>query len=77
MKVGSLNHISITVNDIDKSRAFYERQDKLFANGYVRVVGSPYPITKTLARQLGYDVDRLLSAFSRVEAGDDVEARDD
>lgn len=25
MKVGSLNHVSITVNDIDKSRAFYER----------------------------------------------------
>lgn len=25
MKVGSLNHISITVNDVDKSRAFYER----------------------------------------------------
>jgi glyoxylase I family protein len=25
MKVGSLNHINITVNDIGKSRAFYER----------------------------------------------------
>ncbi|MEO7097293.1 MAG: VOC family protein [Polyangiales bacterium] len=25
MRVGSLNHISITVNDLEKSRAFYER----------------------------------------------------
>jgi glyoxylase I family protein len=32
MRVGSLNHISITVNDLEKSRAFYEKL--LSALGY-------------------------------------------
>lgn len=47
----------------EERRAFYERQDKMFANGYVIVRGAPYPLSKTLARQLNYDVDRLLSPY--------------
>jgi hypothetical protein len=54
----------------DERQAFYERQDQLFAADYVLVAGGPYPISKTLARQLGYEVDRLPAAEMGYTAGD-------
>lgn len=61
----------------DERRALYERQDQMFAQGYVEVKGAPYPISRVLAAQLGYQVDRLPSPVPQYEAGDDVDARDD
>jgi hypothetical protein len=62
----------------EERQAFYVRQDQLFADGYVTVVGAPYPLSRVLAQQLGYDVDHLPQPGEPVfEAGDDEEARDD
>lgn len=61
----------------EERRAFRERQDQLFADGYVQVKGAPYPMSRELAQQLGYDVDHLPRPGVAYTAGDDEEARDD
>ncbi len=51
----------------EERAAFQARGMRLWAADFVEVVGSPYPMTKTLARQLGYDVDRLEQAAAGVD----------
>lgn len=62
----------------EERAAFQQRGMRLWRNDFVQVVGAPYPMTKVLARQLGYDVDHLPQpgepAFT---AGDDAEAQPD
>lgn len=60
----------------EEREAFHARGMELFAHDFVQIDGARWPVTKTLARQLGYEVDRLPEAYA-VTAGDDVEARDD
>lgn len=56
--------------------AFAKRSMDLFADDFVVVQGAPYPLTKTLARQLGFDVDRLPGAGPSYDIGD-AESRPD
>lgn len=61
----------------EERRAFYVRQDQLFRDGYVMVVGAEVPLSRELAHQLNYDVDHLPRPGVAYTAGDDEEARDD
>lgn len=63
----------------EERRAFYERQDRMFANGYVVVEGAPYPISRVLAQQLldlGYDL-KLKAPAPHYETGVEDEVRGD
>lgn len=61
----------------EERQAFYRRQDQLFRDGYVTVVGADVPLSRELAQQIGYDVDHLPRPGVAYTAGDDKEARDD
>ena len=60
----------------EEREAFQQRAMDLFADDFVVIQGAPYPLTKTLARQLGYDVDGLPSAGPSYKIGD-AESRPD
>lgn len=57
------------VTDAERE-AFAKRSMDLFADDFVVVQGAPYPLTKTLAKQLGFDVDRLPGAGPSYDIGD-------
>jgi hypothetical protein len=48
-------------------RAAAAKADAHFSDNYVRLPGAPVPISRTLSRKLGYDVDRV-----NYTAGDDA-----
>lgn len=39
------------------------RHDERFANGFVQIEGAPYPVSRALARRLGFDVDPPGTAY--------------
>lgn len=58
-------------------RIIAEREAQYQAANFVNIEGACMPISKVLARQLGYDVDHEAPLPPEVSAGDDPEARDD
>jgi hypothetical protein len=62
----------------EERAAFQARGMRLWRDDFVEVVGAPYPMTRVLARQLGYDVDHLpRPGEPEYTAGDDAEAQAD
>jgi hypothetical protein len=61
----------------EEREAARQRRDEMFAAGYVTIVGAPQPLSRELAMQYHYEVDRLPSPGTPYTAGDDPEARDD
>lgn len=65
---------SLEITDEERATRLV-RLDERFGE-LVQIKGAPYPISRSLARRLGYEVDRLPQAPGYT-AGDDPEARPD